>query len=198
VGSEEAVAEYRAGVGDVLADAAEPAAVAFACACGRDCFDEAAQAFVGVRGSAAVALVLQRCGVDDAGGDGLDRAVVCRALAGGAVVEEAYLRGPRRDDGLAEQAADVGGDSGRIGLVRRPFEQDLAGGALAQRCDGARVGLGQVVRDDQAVRGWLAGVEVRRWQAERRGGRSAEDPAGPVGQQRRRPPGRRRRRRGSA
>jgi hypothetical protein len=47
------------------------------CACGRDCFDEAAQAFVEVRGSIAVALVLLRRGVDDLGGDGLDRAVVC-------------------------------------------------------------------------------------------------------------------------
>ena len=131
VRSEEAVAGYRAGVGDVLADAAEPAAVAFACVWGRDRFDEAAQVFVGVRGSAAVALVLLRRGVDDLGGDGLDRAVVCRALAGGAVVEAAQLRGPRRDDGLAEQAADVGGDAGRIGPARRPLEQDLAGGALA-------------------------------------------------------------------
>src|SRR5258708_2629501 len=39
VGSHEAAAGYRAGVGDVLADAAEPAAVAVACACGRDRFD---------------------------------------------------------------------------------------------------------------------------------------------------------------
>ena len=38
-------------VGDILADAAEP----------------------------AVAFVLLRCGVDDLGSDGLDRAVVCRA-----------------------------------------------------------------------------------------------------------------------
>jgi hypothetical protein len=45
--------------------------------------------------------------MDDVGGDGLDRAVICRALASGAVVEKAYLRGPRRDDGLAEQAADL-------------------------------------------------------------------------------------------
>src|SRR5690242_17033027 len=97
--------------GDVLTDAAEPAAVAFACACGRDRFTEAAQAFVGIGGSIAVALVLLRHGGDDLGG-GLDRAVACRALAGCAVVEAAQPRGPRRDDGLAEQAADVSGDAG--------------------------------------------------------------------------------------
>ena len=50
-GSEEAAAGYRAGVGDVLADAAEPAAVAFACPCGRDRFDEVAQVLVGIRGA---------------------------------------------------------------------------------------------------------------------------------------------------
>ena len=57
-----------------------------------DCFGEASQPVVGVRGSVAVALVLQWYGVDDVGGDGFDRAVICRALADGAVVEEAYLR----------------------------------------------------------------------------------------------------------
>jgi hypothetical protein len=36
VGSDEAAAGYRAGVGDVLADAAEPVAVAFACVRGGD------------------------------------------------------------------------------------------------------------------------------------------------------------------
>ena len=112
---------------------------------------------LGVRGSAAVAVVLYGRGVGDLGGDGLDRAVVCRALAGGAVVEAAQLRGPRRDDGLAEQAADVGGDAGRIGPARRPLEQDLAGGALAQGCDGGRVGAGQVVGDDEAVARGLPG-----------------------------------------
>ena len=157
MGSQEAAAGYRAGVRDVLADAGEPTAAAFACACGRDRFDEAAQAFVGVRGSVAVALVLLRPGVDDLGGNGLDRAVVCRALADSAVFEAAQLRGPRRDNGLAEQAADVGGDAGRIGPARRPLEQDLAGGALPQSCDGARVGLGQVVCDDEAVRRGIAG-----------------------------------------
>src|SRR5690242_21278506 len=61
VGSQEAAAGHQADVGDVLADAAEPAAVAFACACplcGGDRFDEVAQTFAGVRESAAVALVL--------------------------------------------------------------------------------------------------------------------------------------------
>ena len=57
-GSGEAAAGYRAGIGDLLADAAEPPAVAVAGARGCDCFDEAAQVFVGIRGSAAVALVL--------------------------------------------------------------------------------------------------------------------------------------------
>ena len=140
--SAEATAGNRANVGDVLADAAEPAAVLFACACGRDCFDEAAQAFVGVRGSVAVALVLQGVAWAMSAAMASIGAVVCRALAGGAVVEVADLRGPTRDDGLAEQADDVGGDAGRIGPARRPFEQDLAGGALAQRGDCARVGLG--------------------------------------------------------
>ena len=135
-GSEEAVAGYRTRVGDVLADAAEPAAVAVACLRGGDRFDEVAQAVVGVRGSAAVALIAAWCGAVDFGGDGLDGAVVCRALAGNAVVEAAQLRGPRRDDGLAEQAADVGGDAGRIGPARRPLEQDLAGGA-PRGCDDA-------------------------------------------------------------
>lgn len=69
-----------------LADAAEPVAVVFACACGRDCFDEAAQAFVGVRGSVAVALVLLRCGVDDLGGDCLDR-IQRRPVLGGIINE---------------------------------------------------------------------------------------------------------------
>jgi hypothetical protein len=44
-------------------------------------------------------------------------------VAGGAVVEAAYLRGPRRDGHLAEQAADIGGDPGRIGPARCPLEQ---------------------------------------------------------------------------
>ena len=116
--SEEAAASYRAEAGDVLTDAAEPAAVAFACACGRDRFNEAAQAFVGIGRSIAVALALLRRGGDDLGGGGLDRAVVCRALAGCAVVEAAQPRGLRRDDGLAEQAADVSGDAGRVGPAR--------------------------------------------------------------------------------
>jgi hypothetical protein len=113
VGLEEAAAGYRAGVGDVLADAAEPAAVAGAW--GRDRFDEAAQAFAGVRRGAAVALIRLGHGAADLGGDSLGRAVICRALADGAVVEAARLRGPWRDDRLGEQAADVGGDAGRIG-----------------------------------------------------------------------------------
>jgi len=46
---------------------------------------------------------------------------------------------------------------------------------VSQGCDGARIGLGQVVGDDEAVRGGRAGVEVRRGQAEDRGGRGAED-----------------------
>jgi hypothetical protein len=103
VDSEEAAAGHRAGVGDVLADAAEPAAIAFACAWGLDCFDEAVQALVGVWGSAAVALVPLRRGAGDLGGDGLGRAVVGRALAGGAVVEAAQLRGPRRANAYAER-----------------------------------------------------------------------------------------------
>ena len=83
-----------------------------------------------------------------------------------------------------EQAADVGGDAGRVGLARRPLEQDLAGGALAQGRDGARVGPGQAVADDKAVRGGVARVEIGRRQAEYRGGRRTEDPARVVGQQR--------------
>ena len=97
VRSDEAVAGYRAGVGDVFADAAEPAAVAFACVWGRDRFDEVAQVLAGIRGSAAVTFVLFRCGLDDLGGDGLDRAVICRVLAGGAVLEAAWLGGPWRE-----------------------------------------------------------------------------------------------------
>jgi hypothetical protein len=99
VGSEEAVAGYRARAGDVLADAAEPAAVTAACLWGRDRFGEVAQAVAGVRGSTAVALIPLRRSAVDFGGDGLDGAVICRALAGRAIVEAAQLRGPRRDDG---------------------------------------------------------------------------------------------------
>jgi hypothetical protein len=43
-------------------------------------------------------------------------------------------------------------------------------GALAQGCDGARVGGGEVVGEDEAALGGLAAVEVRRGQAEYRGG----------------------------
>src|SRR5690348_2269721 len=50
---------------------AEPAAVASACACGRDRLGEAAQPFAGVRGRAAVALVPAQGG--GLGGDGLGR-----------------------------------------------------------------------------------------------------------------------------
>jgi len=137
-----------------------------------------------VRRSAAVAVVPLGCGAGDLGGDGCDGAVVCGAAACGVVVEETRLRGPWRADGLAEQAADVGGDAGRVGPARRPLEHDLAGGAVSQGCDGARIGPGQVVGDDDAVRGGPAGVEVRRRQAEHRGGRGAEDLAGAVRQQR--------------
>jgi hypothetical protein len=88
-GSQEAAAGYRAGVGDVLADAAEPAAAAVTGARGADRLGEAAQAFIGVRGSGAVALVVFARGAGDLGGDGLGRAVVCRTVAGSAVVEAA-------------------------------------------------------------------------------------------------------------
>jgi hypothetical protein len=78
---EEAAAGHRAGVGDVLAEAAEPAAVAFASARVCDHVDEAPQVLVGVWGSAAVALVLFGRGAGDFGGDGLDRAVIGRPVA---------------------------------------------------------------------------------------------------------------------
>lgn len=57
-----------------LADAAEPASVAFAFAGGSDRLDEAAQGLV--RGSTAVARVLRGRGAGDLAGDGLDRAII--------------------------------------------------------------------------------------------------------------------------
>jgi hypothetical protein len=120
--------------------------------------------------------------MDDRIRDGLGRAVVRGAVADAAVFEAAQLSGPRRDDQLAEQAGDVGGDARRGGPARRSLEQDLAGSTLAQRRDGVPVGAGQVIGDDEAVRGGLAGIEVRYGQAEHRGGRGADDLAGAVGQ----------------
>lgn len=59
VGSEEAAAGTGpARVGDVLADAAEPVAVAFACIWGRDRFDEVAEVFVGSGDQVVPALLL--------------------------------------------------------------------------------------------------------------------------------------------
>ena len=59
MGSEEAAAGTRpARVGDVLADAAEPVAVAFACIWGRDRFDEVAEVFVGSQDQVVPALLL--------------------------------------------------------------------------------------------------------------------------------------------
>jgi hypothetical protein len=85
VGSEEAGSGHRPGVGDVLSNGTEPAAFAFACACGRDCFDKAAQGLVGIRASEAIAFVLPRHGAGDSGGDGIGGAVVGWVLADGAV-----------------------------------------------------------------------------------------------------------------
>ena len=45
-------------VGDVLADAAEPVAVPFACIWGRDRFDEVAEVFVGSQDQVVPALLL--------------------------------------------------------------------------------------------------------------------------------------------
>jgi hypothetical protein len=53
----------------------------------------------------------------------------------------------------------------------RPLEQHLAGGALAQGRHRTGVGAGQVVDDDQAVRGGLAGIEGPPPEAEHGGGR---------------------------
>ncbi len=164
--------------------AGQPAAVAFASACVRDRVNEAMQILVGVWRSTAVALLPIGRGAGDLGGDHPGAAVVGRLQP---TVPSSRARGllyPRRGDSLGQEAADVGCDVRRIGPARRPLEQHPARDALAA---GLRRPPGRCRSGHTRQRAdWRrAGrVEVGRRQVQDRGGRGAEDPAGPVGQQR--------------